>query len=50
VTVDGIEKIVRGILSGADAPAVFCLEGGYDLDALAESVFMTLKTLVENKL
>jgi acetoin utilization deacetylase AcuC-like enzyme len=50
VTVDGIGNIVRGILSGADAPAVFCLEGGYDLDALAESVFMTLKTLVENKL
>lgn len=48
VTAGGIENIVRGILSGADVPAVFCLEGGYDLGALSDSVFITLKLLVES--
>jgi acetoin utilization deacetylase AcuC-like enzyme len=45
----GIENIVKGILSGADVPSVFCLEGGYDLEALAESVYLTIKILVENQ-
>ncbi len=48
VSARGIENIVKGILSGAEVPAVFCLEGGYDLEALAESVYLTIKTLVEN--
>jgi len=49
VSTDGIVRIVKGILSGAgNAPAVFCLEGGYSLEALAESALATVKTLVEN--
>ncbi len=50
VTTEGIRDIVRGIISGAGvAPSVFCLEGGYSLEALAESVFVTLETLVEHQ-
>jgi acetoin utilization deacetylase AcuC-like enzyme len=44
---EGIKGIVNGILHAIEAPAVFCLEGGYDLDALAESVYLTTKMLVE---
>jgi acetoin utilization deacetylase AcuC-like enzyme len=47
VTGEGIKNIVTGILSGANVPAVFSLEGGYDLGALSESVLITLKVLVE---
>lgn len=48
VTTGGIENIVRGILAGAEGvPTVFCLEGGYSLEALAESVVATINTLVE---
>ncbi len=47
VTGEGIKNIVKGILSGADVPAVFSLEGGYNPGALSESVLMTLKVLVE---
>lgn len=49
VSARGIEDIVRGILSGANVPSVFCLEGGYNLEALAESVYLTIKILVENQ-
>lgn len=44
---NGIKTITAGIVSGAPVPAVFCLEGGYDLKALAGSVLLTLKELVE---
>lgn len=48
VTDDGIGIIVKGILSSAPSiPAVFCLEGGYSLEALSRSVLTTLKMLVE---
>lgn len=47
VSVKGIEKIVKEILmSIKDRPVVFTLEGGYNLQALAESVIVTLKSLV----
>jgi len=47
ISSSGIQDIVDGILGGAQVPAIFCLEGGYDLRALSESVFITVKKLVE---
>ncbi|TAN43706.1 MAG: histone deacetylase [Nitrospirae bacterium] len=46
VSNEGIRSIVRGILSSADVPFVFTLEGGYDLTALAESVRITVGELL----
>lgn len=47
VTNEGIRSIVRGILSSKkDIPYIFCLEGGYNLDTLSESVFITLEELL----
>jgi acetoin utilization deacetylase AcuC-like enzyme len=40
-----VRAIVEGILSGANVPAVFALEGGYDLKALADSALLTLRIL-----
>jgi acetoin utilization deacetylase AcuC-like enzyme len=45
ITAEGLRAIVRGILSGAEVPAVFALEGGYDLRALADSVLLTVRIL-----
>jgi acetoin utilization deacetylase AcuC-like enzyme len=44
VSGEGIRVITRSILS-FPAPAVFALEGGYDLDALAASVAITLEEM-----
>jgi acetoin utilization deacetylase AcuC-like enzyme len=49
ITPEGIRGIVKGILSGADVPAIFCLEGGYNLEALSGSVYLTVKMLVETE-
>lgn len=46
VTAGGIRAIVRGALSTAGVPAVFALEGGYDLGALAEGVLATVSELL----
>jgi acetoin utilization deacetylase AcuC-like enzyme len=47
VTNEGIRNIVRGILSSKkNVPYIFCLEGGYNLASLSESVFITLKELL----
>jgi len=47
VTNEGIKNIVRGILSSkSNIPCIFCLEGGYNLTALSESVRITLKELL----
>jgi acetoin utilization deacetylase AcuC-like enzyme len=43
---EGIRNIVDGILSARAVPAVFTLEGGYDLDALAASVLITVSELL----
>jgi acetoin utilization deacetylase AcuC-like enzyme len=43
---EGIRNIVESILVGSPMPAIFCLEGGYDLDALAESVLHTVSLLM----
>ncbi|HEB02970.1 MAG TPA: histone deacetylase [Nitrospirae bacterium] len=47
VTDEGIDMIVSSILKSKDVPAVFSLEGGYDLDALAGSVLTTVKNLLK---
>jgi acetoin utilization deacetylase AcuC-like enzyme len=46
VSDEGIRGIVRGILS-TDLPTVFALEGGYDLEALARSVLITLEEMMK---
>lgn len=48
VTDEGIKDIVRGILDAKKGiPAVFTLEGGYNLEALAGSIEITLRELIE---
>jgi acetoin utilization deacetylase AcuC-like enzyme len=46
ITEEGLKNIIKGILSGAEVPVVFSLEGGYDLQALADSVLLTVKELL----
>jgi acetoin utilization deacetylase AcuC-like enzyme len=47
VTNEGIRNIVRGILSSAgNVPCIFCLEGGYNLTSLSESVVITIEELL----
>lgn len=47
VTNEGIRSIVRGILSSKkDIPYIFCLEGGYNLVSLSESVVITISELL----
>jgi acetoin utilization deacetylase AcuC-like enzyme len=54
VTNEGMRSIVRGILLRSTAtylpslPYIFVLEGGYDLQALGESVLMTVRELLED--
>ncbi|MDA8432683.1 MAG: histone deacetylase [Nitrospiraceae bacterium] len=49
VTNEGIRSIVRSILEGGrDIPSVFCLEGGYNLISLADSVTITLEELLRD--
>jgi len=53
VTSEGMRNIIRGILLRSTAtyipslPYVFVLEGGYDLQALGESVLTTMRELLE---
>ncbi len=46
VTTEGVRRIVRAVLSACDVPAVFMLEGGYDLAALEASVRVTMEELL----
>jgi acetoin utilization deacetylase AcuC-like enzyme len=47
VTDDGIVDIVRGILGAKKGiPAIFCLEGGYNVEALSNSVLATARELL----
>jgi len=54
VTNEGMRSIIRGILLRRTTtylpslPYVFALEGGYSLQALGESVIMTIKELLED--
>ncbi len=51
VTNEGIRNIVRGILSCSTyhpfLPFIFTLEGGYNLNALSESVLITIMEMLE---
>ncbi|MCK4542463.1 MAG: histone deacetylase [Spirochaetales bacterium] len=48
VTTEGVRKIVRGILkaAGNKTAVIFTLEGGYNLDALGDSVLVTLEEMI----
>jgi acetoin utilization deacetylase AcuC-like enzyme len=47
VSTEGIEKIVKAIMNATNVPKVFMLEGGYNLEALGESVAVTLRVMLE---
>jgi acetoin utilization deacetylase AcuC-like enzyme len=46
VTTEGVRRIVRAIVRAYEAPALFMLEGGYDVEALGACVAATLETLL----
>ncbi len=46
VSDEGIRGIVNSILSCAEVPVIFALEGGYDLQALGKSVLLTIKEML----
>lgn len=46
VSDEGIRGIVNSILSCAEVPVIFTLEGGYDLQALGKSVLLTIKEML----
>jgi len=46
VTHEGIHGIVRSILTSAEVPIVFVLEGGYDLPSLCDSVKITIEEML----
>ncbi len=48
VSEEGIHGIVNAILTMASTPVIFVLEGGYDLDALGESVVITIQEMLRN--
>lgn len=43
---EGVRDIVDGVLAAKPAPTVFSMEGGYNLEALADSVLITLRELI----
>jgi len=45
ITTQGIRKLVHEILALKDVPYIFMLEGGYHVDALAESVKVTVEEM-----
>lgn len=46
VTGEGIRSIVHSILTSSSCPVIFTLEGGYDLEALAESVSISIEKML----
>jgi acetoin utilization deacetylase AcuC-like enzyme len=49
VSEEGLRAIVRGILTAADGiPAIFALEGGYDLASLGSLVLLTIEGLLNS--
>jgi acetoin utilization deacetylase AcuC-like enzyme len=46
VTHEGIHGIVRGIMTSADVPMVFVLEGGYDLPSLCDPMKITIEEMM----
>lgn len=50
VTNEGVRNIVRSIMScRKEIPYIFCLEGGYNLVSLGESVVITIEELLNSK-
>jgi len=47
ITTEGIKKMVKIILETKNVPFVFFLEGGYDVDALAKNVKVTLEEMMK---
>jgi acetoin utilization deacetylase AcuC-like enzyme len=47
VTHEGIHGIVRSILTCAEVPMVFVLEGGYDLPSLCDSLKITIEEMLK---
>jgi len=45
---EGVRGIVYNILSSVSKPFVFALEGGYDLEALGESVKITIEEMLKD--
>lgn len=48
VTGEGIRGMARSILACTRSPVVFVLEGGYNLDSLAESVRITIEEMLKD--
>jgi len=46
VSTQGIQKIVKSIMHCSDIPKIFMLEGGYNLNALGDSVVETLDAML----
>ncbi|MCX8034053.1 MAG: histone deacetylase [Thermodesulfovibrio sp.] len=46
VTTEGVRSIIRSILNSSYAPKIFVLEGGYNLQVLAECVKITLEEML----
>ncbi len=50
VTNEGIRNIVKGILTlSKNIPCIFCLEGGYNLTALGDSVIITIEEMLQSE-
>lgn len=49
ITTEGIRKLVSGILELKSVPYIFMLEGGYDVDALATNVKVTISELLKGR-
>jgi acetoin utilization deacetylase AcuC-like enzyme len=47
VSQKGLKDMLQAILGCASVPVIFILEGGYDLDALAEAVAATVRELLK---
>ena len=48
ITTEGIGTIVSAIMHSCKVPKVFMLEGGYNLQALGESVVQTLQVMLKS--
>lgn len=48
VTTEGVRSIIRSILRSSYVPKIFVLEGGYNLQALAECVGVTLEEMLNH--
>lgn len=47
ISSEGIRGIVQSILTSTNKPVIFALEGGYDLNALGESVKITVEEMMK---